>query len=472
MSDKQCIFILADGARADLFEYLLGKGDLPNIARYIVEKGDFAKGTSVFPSTTGPAYLPYILGKFPGNCNLPGIRWFDRQLYGTNKVTLGRFRSYIGLETYLINRDIAYDGVPTVFEYFPESVSILNEITRGVGFHGDKTRFRKMYYKIKSHFTGSCDEVDDAAARFMLSALDSSPEFIFTVFLGIDTYSHQKHPFHKSVIESYMRIDGYVEQLAEKLKRQGRMDETLIILGSDHGLTSTHTHFDSLGFMNKLGYKTFYYPNVFRHLLDADAANMVSGNSMAHMYFKNNNGWHERTSVEELSEIVEILTERKEVDLVLGMSETGEIAIFSEKGEARTRMDNGTIHYTANNGDPLGLNMNSTVTDSNEHLARTFDSEYPDVLVQVNQLFKSQRTGDIVISAKTGFDLRARHEKPEHCSSHGSLGAEHMKVPLAINRKINRKHVRTVDIYPTILEFFGKPLPANIDGVSLIEKGE
>ena len=70
MNDRSCIFILADGARADLFEYLLDKGELPNISEHIVDKGSYSNGVTVFPSTTGPAYTPYLLGKFPGRCNL------------------------------------------------------------------------------------------------------------------------------------------------------------------------------------------------------------------------------------------------------------------------------------------------------------------------------------------------------------------------------------------------------------------
>src|SRR3972149_3635835 len=98
---------MADGARADVFEELLNRGDLPNISKYIVDKGSFRKAVSVFPSTTGPAYAPFLIGKFPGRCNLPGIRWFDRKLYAKKIFSLYRFRSYVGLESLLMNRDIS-----------------------------------------------------------------------------------------------------------------------------------------------------------------------------------------------------------------------------------------------------------------------------------------------------------------------------------------------------------------------------
>ena len=104
---KSCIFIMADGSRADVFSELLKSGDLPNISKYLVERGCYKEAVTVFPSTTGPAYTPYILGKYPGRCNLPGIRWFDRDIYNDKLLSFNRFRSYIGLETYFMNRDIS-----------------------------------------------------------------------------------------------------------------------------------------------------------------------------------------------------------------------------------------------------------------------------------------------------------------------------------------------------------------------------
>ena len=132
---KSCILIMADGARADVFQELLKRGDLPHISKYIVEKGTYTNAVSVFPSTTGPAYAPFILGKFPGRCNLPGIRWFDRSLYSKKLFSLFRSRSYVGIEGFLMNRDISKD-TPTLFEVFPGSSSILNELSRGAGLRG------------------------------------------------------------------------------------------------------------------------------------------------------------------------------------------------------------------------------------------------------------------------------------------------------------------------------------------------
>ena len=281
--DNKCIFILADGARKDVFEYLISRGYLENISKYIIDPGKLLDGVTVFPSTTGPAYLPFLMGKFPGRCNLPGIRWFDRRYYDSEFFSLKRFRSYIGLETLLFNSDIATE-FKTIFELIPNSISILNEITRGLNPKNDKTKFLRAYLKIKGHFTNDSSKVDEVAGKLLLEAINSDPDFIFSVFLGIDAYSHQYHPFHQNVIDSYIRIDKYVGLLANRLIADGQLENTLIIIASDHGLTPTHTHFDTLFYLEDKGFKPLYYTNIFKHLFNADSSVMVSGNSMAHYY--------------------------------------------------------------------------------------------------------------------------------------------------------------------------------------------
>src|SRR2546421_425576 len=75
---RKVVCILVDGARPDVLRELLAQGDLPNLARWVIEPGGMAVGTTVFPSTTGVAYIPFLFGRYPGPANVPGIRWLDR----------------------------------------------------------------------------------------------------------------------------------------------------------------------------------------------------------------------------------------------------------------------------------------------------------------------------------------------------------------------------------------------------------
>lgn len=459
---------MADGARPDVFGQLLDKGDLPNISKYVVDKGTYTNGITVFPSTTGPAYTPYILGKFPGRCNFPGIRWFDKKEFSKTFFSFKRFRSYIGYETYFMNHDVSKDH-KTIFEIIPQSLSILNEISRGITPGGDKTKYSKIYYKLKSHFTEKTNEVDQVSRRIILDHSNHLPEFSFVVFLGIDNYSHLTHPFHKHVIDSYRIIDKTVGEIATALWENSMLDETLFLIVSDHGLTQTHSHFDLLEYMNKSGFKTLYYPYVFRNLFNATAANMVSGNSMSNLYFKGGSGWN-GFNPGDIHDFIDKLIARPEIDILLARQQENRIKVMSKRGSAQTWIDSyNKIHYEVIDNDPFGYEALPMIMSSYDALKYSYETDYPDALVQINQLFESPRAGDIVVSASLGYDLRAKHENPEHSSSHGSLHRDHMLVPIAINANIRSEYIRTVDLFPTVLELLGYDIPKSLDGKSLLD---
>jgi predicted AlkP superfamily pyrophosphatase or phosphodiesterase len=75
---SRVVCVLLDGVRDDVLQELLRRGDLPNLSRWVIEPGGITTGTTVFPSTTGVAYIPFLFGRYPGPATVPGIRWFDR----------------------------------------------------------------------------------------------------------------------------------------------------------------------------------------------------------------------------------------------------------------------------------------------------------------------------------------------------------------------------------------------------------
>nr|NIP29950.1 hypothetical protein [Candidatus Dadabacteria bacterium]NIQ14143.1 hypothetical protein [Candidatus Dadabacteria bacterium] len=245
--------------------------------------------------------------------------------------------------------------------------------------------------------------------------------------------------------------------------------QTLIIVGSDHGLTPTHSHFDSLYYLENKGYKPLYYTNIFKHFFNADTSVMVSGNSMAHYYFKNGGKWETNTYRNDIPQLIDELADRPEIDIVCAREEEGKIYVRGDNGDANIWFDGeGMINYRSISGDIFGYGLKTIKMLLNEGISNSIKTEYPDAIVQILQLFESPRTGDVVLSAKPGFDLRATHEKPEHCGSHGSLRKEHMMVPILINEKVEKDHARTVDIFPTIIKHLGSNIPEDIDGESLI----
>jgi hypothetical protein len=200
---------------------------------------------------------------------------------------------------------------------------------------------------------------------------------------------------------------------------------------------------------------------------------------MAHVYLRGeDSSWRSRPSREVISNrhpgLLESLVAEPAVDIVATRGEAdGSLVVESRGGIAdlrETRAD-GQIHYAARAGaDPFGFDGLPGAMSSREALEMTVETEYPDALVQVAQLFRTRRTGDIAISASPGFDLRERFEWPEHFSSHGGLIRDHMLIPFASSVPLADGPVRTADIATTVLDYLGVPVPSGVDGVSRLRR--
>ena len=77
---KRVVLLLVDGLRPDVAEAALQRGELPALAAMTGARG-VQRGITAFPSTTSVAYLPFLTGCTPGHCNVPSIRWMDRDAY-------------------------------------------------------------------------------------------------------------------------------------------------------------------------------------------------------------------------------------------------------------------------------------------------------------------------------------------------------------------------------------------------------
>src|SRR3989337_289155 len=81
---SRLICIMIDGATYAVLSELIAAGDLPALAALAEAGGGVKKAVTCFPSTTGPAYIPYFMGLFPGTANVPGYRWLSRAGYDGN----------------------------------------------------------------------------------------------------------------------------------------------------------------------------------------------------------------------------------------------------------------------------------------------------------------------------------------------------------------------------------------------------
>jgi predicted AlkP superfamily phosphohydrolase/phosphomutase len=464
INKKRVLFYLLDGARPDILTELIANGKLPNLQQ-LVEEGTFRIATTCFPSTTGPAYLPFLTGQFPGPMNIPGIRWFDKQEFKRTRWNKMAMRSYCGPEAGWFNTDMPASKA-TLFELLGESYNLYNMITRNIPDQYDLGKKGKSWLYTRAHFLKRHHAVDLQGHQRIMSLLKSDKDFdfLFAVFPSVDWDSHYHHIRDHRTVAAYQIADNSIGEVRAYLEKKGWWKNTLFILTSDHGLTPSHTHLDLGDWMTDHGLKSVGYPVIWRQ--NPKSAVMISGNSFGSIHLLNHEGSQvlqekELTDLFSKERLKELLKE-KAVDFIAyrGNNE-GEYYVQNHHGKALISQQGTNYAYEPVDADPLFL-QRINVKGHREALENTFNSLYPDALVQISQLFKSRRAGDIVVSARNGFDLRSFWEYPEHKGSHGSLAKEHIQVPLIYNQKGWAAHpARTADIFPTILKWMNKPIPPN-----------
>jgi hypothetical protein len=462
---RRLIFIMIDGATHEVLRGEMAAGNLPGLAALAEAGGGLKKAVTCFPSTTGPAYIPYFMGLFPGTANVPGYRWLSRAAYAQGeRWTRPGLASYSGREAIGFDADLPPDR-PTWFDYFGSTKNILNLLTKGSDPKDNVTRRIKPLVYPLGHYLHAWRFADQVAARALVEAVKTGPDFIACAFNGVDGHSHERDPAAPKVIESYRTIDRAVTAARKVLRERGRDDETLWVVGSDHGHSPTHTHIDVARTLDRLGFPCLYYPRLWRQ--DAHCAEMISGNGMTQVYFRNDSHWQERTPWEEIEahEVPQALLSIDGIDMVAGQTADGSVKLRTPAGEGTIIWQDELCSYDFSGRDPVGCGR-FTRLDAEKVLQMTFVSPLPDACLQLPQLFRAERSGDLMISARKGYDLRARWEVPEHHSTHGALIPAQMHVPVIISHPIQANYFRTADVFPTVLQLMGKEPAEGIDGVA------
>jgi hypothetical protein len=379
-------------------------------------------------------------------------------------------RSYVGYQMSAMDRDIAPDA-PTIFELCIGSVGALNLIGRGLPLEdriGAVTGLSALR-AARTHFAGNLGgwlNIDrEVAMKVTRRIRQVRPEFAFAALTGVDKVSHSRGHDSPMIMEALQIVDDTAAQIRDDAERAGRWEDMSLWVVSDHGHSRVTNHEDLAGIVAAAGHRTMAHPWVFTP--SPDIAVMVSGNAMAHLYIEVRSP---RAAGDALgprwTELLETLLARPSVDIALVRGER-DVAVHSgTRGSATAWFDGDRYYYRRETGDPLGIGCDLDGVSANDAYDATIDTDYPDGLVQIVQLARSPRSGEIILSAARDWDFRARYEPIRHVSSHGALHREHILVPLLVNRPVHGRPRRTVDVMPSALEVLGKTVPLGLDGTS------
>ena len=448
----------------------MDEGSLPALAQ-LRSEGAFNTVTTAFPSVTGPAYTPFLLGRYPGPLGLPGLRWFDRTR--ETATGFGNCRSYVGSEMRHVDSDLD-PAAPTLFELAGSSMGALSVIVRGLKRTeriGRSVAF--VARAARTHFTGNVAgwlEIDRrVGAKVARYVRERRPRTVFAALIGIDKASHASGHDSPEAHEAMRIVDRTVAEIRRDAERSGQWDSMHLWVTSDHGHSPVSAHDDLASLLRSWGHGTVAHPWTFAG--GRDAAVMVSGNAMAHIYLeldrRERPWWPSLT--DRWSPLADALLDRPSVDLMILPHSPEAFEVRSrDRGAAMLLVTGGAYRYRLMTGDPLGIGAQDRLNDD-EAYALSMTSDYPDALVQIARLASAPRSGEIILSAARNWDFRAQYEPIPHVSSHGALHREHMLVPLLTNRPVSRQPRRTVDVMPSALDALGLAIPAGLDGVSFLD---
>ncbi|MFC1465886.1 MAG: alkaline phosphatase family protein [Candidatus Brachytrichaceae bacterium NZ_4S206] len=468
------VLIVADGVRADVLREELAAGHLPRLAARAA-RGSVSEVSSCFPSVTGPAYAPFMMGRFPASVGLPGLRWYDRAREVCRWPPFAR--SYVGPEIRLLDHDL-HAHLPTLLELATPSVAGATLLGRGA--RGARHPGRGLAWAIRAflpHFRGDLmgwRRIEQLVADRVLGHLRRERQRVAVMtFLTPDKFAHAFGARSAEVRASLRDIDAFVGSAEDLAARGGWAHRLHVWLVADHGHADVSRHDELADGVREHGLRVLSHPKVW--IRRPDAAVMVGGNAMGHVYVElphRRRPWWPALA-DRWTELHDALVARESVDLVAVALDDRTVRVsHASRGDAVIRRD-GEAHdaaarwsYRFGSGDPLQLGGELHAATSDEAHDACALGDYPDAVVQLGDVAPSRRAGDFVLSAASGWDLRDKFEPTPHRSTHGALHREQIVVPLLVDSSVTRAPRRSADVMPSALALLGLPIPDGLDGTS------
>lgn len=453
------LVVVADGVRPDVLSEELDRGNLPAMSA-LRARGGLYRVSSSFPSVTGPAYAPFVMGRHPAHVGMPGLRWYDRAR--SLPWSYAQARSYSGVDIWHTDGDLD-PLAPTLYDLVQPSLAGMMMIARGAtnGRVG-----RGVMWSIRAalaHFRGDSNawrRVEQAAAAEFMQRFEAGrPRLSMLGILSPDKLSHAYGASSDVVRRGIRDVDDAIAQAHEIARRGGWLDGLRTWVIGDHGHAPVSQHDDLHSWLSDEGHRVLAHPKL--GVRRANIALMVGGNAMAHIYLdpadRTRRWWPDIAP--RWQRVLDGVIARPSTGLAAVALDALTVRVFDRAhGSAdihRTHAGHDARwRYEMRDGDPLQLGGNYDALDAVSAWDVTTSSPYPDALVQLSTLVPTPRGGDIVISAADDWDLRAKYEPTPHVSTHGGLLRDQMMVPLILDAPPARAPQRTADLVPSALDVF------------------
>jgi arylsulfatase A-like enzyme len=503
VGERGAVIFFVDGLNATVFQEMLDAGELPAIRKYFVDRGLYApRAVANIPSVTLANETSLVTGLFAGHHGILGVNWFDRN-------------SLVWRDYAAVAQKNALDGdyfARNLYECFPD------RMTFSLFFqaHRHATEFVENRLTAGPTFVIGAYEYVDRLALFRFHTVADAarrsgrfPAITVAYSLAPDFQAYDHGVEAPAYREAIRHTDRQVGRVLGDLERGGVLKDLYIVLLSDHGHSPVQHHFvvseylrrqlglavapgklwEESDFLARLAHYSQYAAVVYG---SGDRYNAIClrrplpahGGAGAVAY----DGWTSRPSAEDLAHYP---TPRGTVDLPAKLAElpcvdalayaagADRVRVRRARGEVEFHQGDGpggTITYRVISGqDPLGWSsavpqeaLSGKGLTPRQWLLATVNTDFPDLPAQIVAYFRARTAGDIALFAAPMWDFNRVHR-----SGHGSLRGADMHVPLLLAGPgipcARLPVARTADVMPTILGLLGRPVPAGLDGQSLVK---
>lgn len=507
IKDIYTIVFILDGTPKDLLYSEIENGNLKNIKDLFWDNGAHSISTmTTFPASSAPAYQSFITGLFAGHAGIPYLQWFDR-ISQKSVDYLGL--DYLAVDDHLwsmramLDPNVIGDDYPiTIFDKLQGknhlSASIYSEVSKGATIKNPINLFGALS---DVFLTVQYENMDMRATKKLMKAfnkpLDRIPRFSLIGLYGADVMQHKERAGSENSKLVLKQFDLFLGEFSSFLKEKGIFDKTYIVIAADHGMHDINVEIKLEELFKENGLKV-KKTDLARE--DADLFISERGVSSAHIYVKgdklppskgvnsdpsyHNTGLDGRPTYDKMTNypvkdgktvnIIKLLSDEPNIDIVAARNGNNLVEVFSKDCHATIKKiffgGEWYYGYQVHECDPLqycdGKNdkqiCNGNLYDDKTWLNETYNKTYPDGVVQFGQIFDDGRAGDIFLSSNKGGFFR------EKLATHGALIQADMNVPFMMRGpgipKTEFGPVRTVDLYPTMLSWFGLEDDKNIDG--------
>jgi hypothetical protein len=277
---------------------------------------------------------------------------------------------------------------------------------------------------------------------------------------------------------------------------------------SDHGVVDVHHNLDLRAPLAAKGlaidrdqamyvWQSDLTDDVTTRYAEFDGTLHVNGNTMNFLYFREpghprDAGFGARLTYDQLRayptqqgssvDLIATLAQVEGVEWVVALARLASgpsVVVTTASGQGIVRKQGTSYAYQASGVDPLGYSTDPGIahlTDGNFYpdetwLTATHRSAFPDALNRLHALLTSPGCGDVVVTAKAGYDLAEQFEwlVGNYQGGHGGIRADQLRVPYVLAGPGLRSGVvvpvaRAEDVGATLGHLMGLQRPQGLSG--------